>query len=185
MKPSYLVLIAVCMLFTASAIEIGGKVAGQIEPQTRMAGFSVNAFGKPVAEMFSVPLQGERFKVTLPSSAPDKPSLVDIDKRLAWPGLIFKKASVPAQAAEMKVFTYVDVNKNQKHDENELLNEIRLKTGQAQLFIVWASAAVVVEGESGYQAKLNKGWNVLTIQVSDPIQIKALTDDPVMIKLGK
>lgn len=185
MKPSYLVIMAILACSAASAVEVSGKVSGKIEPDTRMAGFSVTAFGKPVTELFSVPLQGDQFKITLPNTTPQEQSLVEIDKRLTWPGLIFKKVSSPAQAAEMKVFTYVDANKNQKHDENEILHEIRLNTGKAQLFIVWANTAVTVEGERGYQAQLNQGWNVLTIKVSNPIQVKAFAADPVTIKLGK
>lgn len=175
MKKCVLALSTLLIAAQASAIGIAGTLQGNAPADLRLSAWAVTAFGQPVAELASVPLQGKTFTLDLPDTAPPARALVPVDNRLSWPGLIdFGKASAPAQAAELKLFTYLDANRDGKRQDSEPLREVRAQAGKGELFVVWASAPVTVTASRNYAADLKKGWNVLTVEVRGSVSVKPL-----------
>ncbi|WP_135227645.1 hypothetical protein [Deinococcus fonticola] len=173
MKSRLLALSTLLLAASASAISIAGSVQGSAPADLRVSAWAVTAFGQPVAELVSAPVNGKTFQLVLPESAPPARALVPVDNRLSWPGLIdFGKATASAQAAELKLFTYRDVNGDGKRQENEPLKEVRAQVGKGELFVVWASAPVTVTASRNYSADLNKGWNVMMVEVRGAVVVK-------------
>ena len=162
MKTRFLPLGFLLLVAQASATSIAGSVQGNTPTDLRVSAFAVTSFGQPVAELVSAPVSGKAFKLDLPDGAPPARAQVPVDNRVSWPGLIdFQKASADAQAAELKLFIYRDVNGDGKWQDAEALKEVRAQVGKAELFVVWASAPVTVTASRNYTADLKKGWNVI------------------------
>lgn len=175
MKKCFLALSTLLLAASASAISIAGSVQGNTPADLRVSAWAVTPFGQPVTELVSAPLKGKTFTLELPDAAPPARALVPVDNRVSWPGLIdFGKASAPAQAAELKLFTYRDANGDGKRQDNEPLKEVRAQVGKGELFVVWASTPVTVTASRNYAANLKKGWNVLTVEVRGSVVVKPI-----------
>lgn len=177
------------LLGAASAVTLtgqgtggGGAAAGQ-----RLSAWLVTPFGQPVQSLADTALGAGDFSLILPEEAPPARLLTPVDNRVSWPGLVdFVGSSAPASAAEVKFFVYRDANANGKRDEGEALREVRLGTGgsgsagkagegrgggKGELFVIWASAATTVRGSGGYLAELRSGWNLLSVEVRNPVRV--------------
>lgn len=187
MKRTFLALIPLLFAAHAAAISIAGSVQGSAPADLRLSAWAVTPFGQPVAELVSVPLKGNTFTLPIPDDAPPARTQVPVDNRLSWPGLIdFEKASAPAQSAELKLFTYRDLNGDGKRQDNEPLREVRAQAGKGELFMVWSSTPVTVTASRNYRAELHKGWNVLQVNVRGAVSVAPLdAKSAITVNLGQ
>ena len=178
---------ALALASSAAAVTLSGTVEGKAAPGTRIGAWAVTAFGQPVQELGSAPVNGGKFSLTLPDQAPPPRALVPVDEHLNWPGLLeFQKASGDAQAAELKFFMYRDDNGSGTRQDGESLREVRLEAGRGELFVVWASAPVTVTGSRDYRADLTRGWNTLVVEVRSNVSVKPYDSKlPLTITLGQ
>lgn len=184
---SFLLALSALLWEQVGAVSVNGAVAGQAAPDTRLSAWAVTPFGQPVAELASVPLKGNTFALPIPDDAPPARAQVPVDNRLSWPGLIdFEKASAPAQSAELKLFTYRDLNGDGKRQDTEPLREVRAQAGKGELFMVWASTPVTVTASRNYRAELQKGWNVLQVNVRGVVSVAPVdAKAPITLNLGQ
>ncbi len=158
----------------ASALTVTGVVQGSVGPETRIAGFAVTPFGQPVQELVSTAIDGGKFRLDLPTAVPPARALAVLTpQNVSWPGVIDPvQVSAAVQAGELKFFVYRDQNGNARRDENEPLREVMPMVGKATLFLPWVSADVMVTANKGYQAALQKGWNVFLVDVGRTVHVR-------------
>lgn len=148
---------------------------------TRLAVWLVSPFGQPVQELASAPLSVS-FKLFLPKTAPTPRQQVPLNDRVTWPALLFEKASAPAKVAEARFFSYIDSNKSGKHEADEALKEVSLQAASGEVFVVWSSANTVVTGSKGYLAPLEKGWNVLTVDIKKDVSVSKVAEQTIELR---
>lgn len=171
----------------AAALTVTGTVEGA-GPDTRISGFVVSAYGQPLQEVVSVPVDAGRFRLEVPATAPTARAQVNLTpQNVSWPGVIDPVAvSAPTQAAELKFFAYRDENRNGRQDEGEALREVAPSVGKANLFIVWVNADVKVTANKGYEATLKRGWNAFIVDVGRAVKVTPFSDDrAVTVRMGR
>ena len=170
----------------AGALTVSGRVAGSVSPETRVGAWAVSASGQPVQELASVAVTGGRFRLDLPAAAPPARAQTPLSaQNVAWPGVLDPvSVSAPAQATELKFFTYRDVNRSGARDEGEPLAEAAATTPRGTLFVVWVSADVTVKANRGYEAALRRGWNALLVEVARAVRTLPLADGAADITLN-
>lgn len=173
----YSAFLAVVSTGMAYPLQVEGDTAGW-----RLGVWLVSAYGEPLREVSAVNLAKN---TTLPL-LPDPTETIAVGPALAWPGLVdFASASAPARVSETKFFLYQDKNNNAKRDANEPLQEVKLSAAdkKGRLFLVWASEDVTIKAGRGYEAKLNKGWNPLLVDIKSQVSVSAWPKDlPFLLK---
>ncbi|WP_216329622.1 hypothetical protein [Deinococcus aestuarii] len=189
MKTRFLPLAAALLAPPAGALTVTGSVAGSALPETRVGVWAVSASGQPVQEVASVPVTaGGRFRLGLPDTVPAPRAQTPLSaQNVAWPGVLDPvSVSAPAQAAELKFFTYRDVNRNGTRDESEELNEATANLGRGTLFVVWVGSDVTVKANRGYEAALKRGWNALVVEVARAVKVTPYADGAeVTLRAGR
>ncbi|WP_102125386.1 hypothetical protein [Deinococcus planocerae] len=186
MKTRLLPLAAALLAPSAGALTVTGSVAGNVSPETRVSVWAVSASGQPVQEIASVPVtSGGRFRLDLPGNAPAPRALTPLSaQNVSWPGVLDPvTVSAPAQAAELKFFTYRDANRNGTRDEGETLNEATANVGRGTLFVVWVGGDVTVKANRGYEAALKRGWNALVVEVARAVKVAPYADGSAEVTL--
>lgn len=171
----------------AAALTVTGTVEGA-GADTRISGFVVTPYGQPLQEVVSVPVEGGRFRLELPATAPTARAQVNLTpQNVSWPGVIDPVAvSAPVQSAELKFFAYQDQNQNGRRDDAEALREVAPNVGKATLFVVWVNADVKVTANKGYEATLRRGWNAYVVDVGRAVKVTPFTDDrAVSVRMGR
>ncbi len=183
--PTFLALAA--LTGQATALTVMGMVEGTTADDVRISGFVVSSFGQPVQELLSVTVKNGKFKLEIPASAPnekapnEKVQMALIPQNISWTGVIDPvTVSKEAKGAELKFFSYHDVNKNNSRDDNEPLREITLNVGRASLFVEWVNIDVQVTANKGYQAFFKKGWNALLVEVGRTVNVQPFDEDTVV-----
>ncbi|MEF2279524.1 hypothetical protein V3W47_14575 [Deinococcus sp. YIM 134068] len=179
-------LAAALLASSAGALTVTGRVAGSVSPDTRVGAWAVSASGQPVQELASVAVTDGRFRLGVPDAAPPARAQTALNaQNVAWPGVLDPvSVSAPAQAAELKFFTYRDVNRSGGRDEGETLNEATATTARGNLFVVWVSADVTVKANRGYEAALKRGWNALLVEVARAVRVSPFADGAVDVTLN-
>ena len=170
-----------------AALTVAGTVDGA-GTDVRIAGFVVSAYGQPIQELVSVPVRGGRFSLEIPTTVPPTRAQVSLTPRnVTWPGVIDPvSVSVPVQAAELKFFSYRDVNANGHRDETEPMREAPPTSGTATLFVTWVSGDVTVTASKGYSATLVRGWNAFLVEVGRAVAVLPFGDDQVVrVRVGR
>ncbi|UBV43805.1 hypothetical protein LAJ19_06215 [Deinococcus taeanensis] len=172
----------------AGALTVAGSVEGSVPPDLRVAGVVVSPFGQVIQEVASVPVTQGRFTLELPSAAPSaRAQAVLTPQNVTWPGVIDPvQVSAQAQVAELKFFTYRDVNNNGRRDENEALREVTAQVRGASLFVVWVNTDVTVTASKGFQAPLRRGWNAFLLDVGRVVKVQPFADSTVVtVRVGR
>lgn len=172
----------------ASAITVSGTVNGTLTSDTRIGGFTVTPFGQPVDEVGSVTVSGDKFRIELPSAAPSAKAQVKLTaQNVSWPGVLDPvTVSSGVQAAELKLFSYRDLNGNARRDDSEPVREVVPNVGKATLFMAWVSGDVTVRANKGYEATLKSGWNAFIVDVGKAVKVQPFQDGTVVnVRLGR
>ena len=172
----------------ASALIVSGTVDGTVTPDTRVSGWVVTPFGQPVQEIVGVPVQGNRFSMEIPTAAPTARAQVALTpQNVSWPGVIDPVAvSGQVQSAELRFFTYRDLNNNGRRDDAEPLREVAAQAGRSTLFIVWVNGDLTVKANKGYVAQVKRGWNAFLVDVGRAVSLKPFAADiGVTVRLNR
>lgn len=180
-------LLAALLAGSGSALTLAGRVVGTPAPDTRLSVWAVGAAGQPVQELVSVPLQGERFQLALPPAPPSFRAQGELSaQNIAWPGVLDPvTVTGSAQVAELKFFTYRDLNRSGQRDEDEALREVTVTAGRGTLFAAWVNADVTVRAARGYEAALKRGWNALVVEVGRTVRVTPFASGAVEVTLGR
>ncbi|MFC4636793.1 hypothetical protein [Deinococcus hohokamensis] len=187
-KRSVLFLMLGLLATQAPALTVAGTVDGSVSPDTRVSGWVVSPFGQPVQELVSVPVQGGRFSLEIPTTAPTARAQVALTpQNVSWPGVIDPvSVTGQVQAAELRFFTYRDQNNNGRRDEAEALREVTPQAGRTVLFIAWVNGDATVKANKGYVAELKRGWNAYLVDVGRAVSLKPFSADiAVTVRLSK
>ncbi len=158
-----------------AGLALSGTVSGALPAQARVGGFALGSDGAPVAELSSVPVNGGRFALEIPSVLPPQRALSQLRAdTIFWPGVL-EPVSVTGQvsAAELRFYVYQDGNGNGRRDDSEPLQEAAPFVGKAVLFVSFASGPAQVNAARGFQANLKAGWNGLLIEVGRAVKVTA------------
>ena len=134
MKTRLLPLFALATLIgQATALTVTGTVEGAKTPDLRMSAFMVSPLGQALQEVASVPVTDNKFRLEVPSLDPhEKTQSVLVAEGISWPGVIEPiLVNAESKVAELKFFSYVDLNKNGRRDDNEALTELSPNGGRA------------------------------------------------------
>ncbi|MCD0170427.1 hypothetical protein [Deinococcus sp. 23YEL01] len=166
----------------AYGLTIRGTVEGGGGDDLRVAGFAVSPFGQVIEEISSVPVEGGRFVLELPMTAPTARAQVDLTpQNVTWPGVIDPvSVSTQARVAEMKFFVYRDLNRNGRRDDAEALRDVMPNVERATLFVAWVNTDVTVKANRGYEATLKRGWNALIVDVGRAVRVQPFADSTVV-----
>jgi len=185
-------LLGLGMLTSASAQSIAGTVTGTVTGNaaegTRISGWAVTPSGQAVQEIVSVPINGGKFRLELPTIAPSARAQTTLSaQNVSWPGVIDPvTVSASVQTAELKFFTYRDTNRNGVRDDNEPLNEVTLNSGSSSMFVAWVGTDVTVKANRGYEASLKRGWNIFLVDVGRAVKVSPYADTAqVTLNLGR
>lgn len=150
---------------TAGALSLGGSVVGDLPAKARVGAWLLGASGRALGEVASAPLKSGRFELNVPDAPPSGPALWPLrPDALTWPGLSGNvKVSGATQAGELRLFLYGDANGDGQRDESEAVTELRPQLGKAAVTLVFAEKAVTVTAARGFEARLQGGWNVVSI----------------------
>lgn len=189
MKKRFVLFLMLGLLTTqAPALTVAGTVDGAVSADMRVSGWAVSPYGQPVQELVSVPLQGGRFSLEIPMTAPTTRAQVALTpQNVSWPGVI-DPVSVNGlvQATELRFFTYHDQNNNGRRDDAEALREVTPQAGRTTLFIAWVNGDVTVRANKGYVAELKRGWNAFLVDVGRAVSLKPFSADiAVTVRLTK
>ncbi|SMB92534.1 hypothetical protein [Deinococcus hopiensis] len=181
-----LLLLAAPLLGTGGALTVTGSVTGGVTPETRVSGWAVTSSGQPVQEIVSVPVNAGGFRLEIPTPPPSARAQTGItSQNISWPGVLDPvMVSGPAQTAELKFFTYRDVNKNGQHDEGETLREVTPDAGRGSLFVVWVNTDVTVRANRGYAVDLKRGWNAFVVEVGKAIKVAPFIEGQVDVSVA-
>ncbi|MDL2344702.1 hypothetical protein QOL99_11140 [Deinococcus sp. MIMF12] len=181
--------LAALLLGTAPALTVTGSVVGAVAGDTRVSGWAVSPSGQPVEELVSVPVTGSAFRLEIPTAPPTFRAQTALSSRnVAWPGVLDPvSVSAGPQTAELKFFTYRDLNRSGQRDEGEPLREVSLDTGRGSLFVVWVGSDVTVRASRGYAVSLRRGWNAFEVEVGRAVRIAPFTEGVarVTLELGR
>ncbi|MBZ9711904.1 hypothetical protein [Deinococcus multiflagellatus] len=182
MTPRALLPLTLLLAAQASALTIQGTVEGAASSDLRVAAVVVNPFGQAVQEVSSVPVDGGRFRLELPTTAPTARAQVTLTpQNVNWPGVIDPiQVSSQAQVAELKFFTYRDLNNNGRRDENEALRDVQPETDRGTLFVAWVNTDVTVKANRGYEAAFKRGWNAFLVDVGRAVKVQPFADATVV-----
>ncbi|MBI0445849.1 hypothetical protein [Deinococcus sp. DB0503] len=186
MKRHLSLLAAALLAGTGGALTVTGSVTGSVPDGTRVSGWAVSASGQPVQEIVSVPVSGGQFRLEIPTTAPSFRAQTALKaQNIAWPGVLDPVAvSAETQTAELKFFSYRDLNHNGQHDEGEPLREVTVNAGRGTLFVVWVNSDVTVRASRGYEATLKRGWNAFIVEVGRAVNITPFVDGSVEVTLN-
>ncbi|WP_424949282.1 hypothetical protein [Deinococcus sp.] len=157
----------------SAGLAVSGTVSGSVPAQARVGGFVLDSSGAPVSELVSVPVNGGRFILELPSVTPPQRSLSPLrPDGIFWPGVL-EPITVTGQAssADLRFYVYGDGNGNGRRDETEALQEAVPFVGKAVLVVSYSSAVAQVNAARGFQANLKAGWNGLLIEVGKVVKV--------------
>ncbi|MBZ9753623.1 hypothetical protein GO986_18220 [Deinococcus sp. HMF7620] len=182
MKPRAFAVLFALLAAQASALTIRGTVEGAVTADTRVAAVVVNPYGQAVQEVSSVPVEGGRFTLELPVAAPTARAQVTLTpQNVNWPGVIDPiQVSGQAQVAELKFFTYRDLNNNGRRDENEALRDVLPTLNGGGLFVAWVNTDVTVKANKGYEASFKRGWNAFIVDVGRAVKVQPFADSTVV-----
>ncbi len=156
-----------------AGLALSGTVSGALPARARVGVFAIDSSGAPVAELSSVPVNGGRFTLEIPSVLPPQRALSQLRvDSIFWPGVL-EPVSVTGQVsvAELRFYVYQDANGNGRRDDTEMLQEATPFVGKAVLFVSFASGAAQVNAARGFQANLKAGWNGLLIEVGRAVKV--------------
>ena len=156
-----------------SGLSVSGTVAGSVPSQARVAGFVLDGSGTPFSELVSVPVNGGKFSLDLPSVLPPQKALSALrSDSIFWPGLLEPvHVSGQVSAADLRFYLYADSNGNGRRDPGEPLQEAVPFVGRSVLVVSFASGAAQVTAARGFQADLKAGWNGLLIEVGRTVKV--------------
>lgn len=181
--------LAALLLGTAAALSVTGTVVGTVPSDLRVSGWAVSPAGQPLEELVSVPVTGNTFRLEIPTSPPTFRAQTALSPRnVAWPGVLDPvRVSAQPQTAELKFFTYRDLNRSGQRDASEPLREVTLDTERGTLFVVWVSGDVDVQASRGYAVSLVRGWNAFEVEVGRAVRIAPFKDGiaRVTLELGR
>ncbi|ADV67646.1 hypothetical protein [Deinococcus maricopensis] len=166
----------------AQALTVSGSVTGAAPRGARIAAWTVNATGAPLASLTDAPLNGSAFDLDLPEGAPGARAVSALrSDTLVWPGVVDPvNVSAPVNAAEVKFFVYTDANGNGRRDANEDLNEVTPLVGRAQAVVVWADNAARVTAGRGFDVNLKPGWNAFAVEFGRATKVTSLGARPAL-----
>lgn len=180
-----LLALAALLLGVAPALTVAGSVVGEVPGNTRVSGWAVSPSGQPVEELVSVPVTGSTFRLEIPTAPPTFRAQTALNpQNVAWPGVLDPvTVSGQPQAAELKFFTYRDLNRSGQRDDNEPLREVSLDTGRGSLFVVWVGSDVTVRASRGYAVGLKRGWNAFGVEVGRAVRIAPFAEGVARVTL--
>ena len=72
-----------------AGLALSGTVSGALPARARVGGFAIDSSGAPVAELSSVPVNGGRFALEIPSVLPPQRALSQLRAdTIFWPGVL-------------------------------------------------------------------------------------------------
>lgn len=167
----------------AAPLVLHGQLRGEVPSGLSVGIWTVSAAGQPQQLLATAPAPEGRWQLTLNQAPGGAPALQAT--ALNWPGLLPPvQVSAPSQGQELRAYAFVDSNRDGQPSTGETLREVRLRDGERPLFLVWVDRAVQVTAAHSYQAQLQPGWNALSLQLGQTVQLRPYSGQPLSARLS-
>lgn len=168
----------------AAPVSLSGSVTGDLPSAPRVTAWTVNVSGAPIAELAGTGVEGGKFTLALPETAPPaRATFALLADNLTWPGVTGGASVTPGvRAAEVRLFVYGDANGNGRRDDGEALLEANTQAGRASVLLVYVDRDTSVRGERGLNVALVSGWNAVSIELGKTLK-SGVTRDLAGVKL--
>jgi hypothetical protein len=140
----------------------------------RIGAFLTDRSGNPTREIASSSGANGSFTLSVPDAAPPNSTLTPVvADHLDWPGLV-GKVSVTGQAKTVTVVlrAYTDNDRSGNNSGGDVTLETAMTRGRGSLVLLYSDARFRVQGDKGFDATLESGWNLIAIELGRTIEVK-------------
>ena len=162
-------------LALAAPLTVSGVVKSQnpLPANLRIGVFFTDRSGNPSKELSSSSVTNNSYTLSLAETAPPTNGLQAlVQDLLDWPGLIGKiNITGTAHIARTTIRAYLDTNNDKGFSSGDTLFESFVTKGRGSIVIVYSDAKTRVKADRGFDATLEPGWNLLQIELGNPIKV--------------
>ncbi|NJK45675.1 MAG: hypothetical protein HC933_16685 [Pleurocapsa sp. SU_196_0] len=172
---AFIVISLVCVAL-AAPLGLSGTVKTNLQntANLRVGAFLTDRSGNPSREVASVAVSSNAFSLSIPDAAPTGATLnTVVADNLDWPGLV-GKVTVTGQARIVRVVlrAYTDTDRSGSSGAGDNNLETVVTRGRGSLVLLYSDARFRVQGDKGFDATLEQGWNLVAIELGKSIEVK-------------
>jgi hypothetical protein len=175
-QPVIAALLVTLGLAIAAPLGLSGTVKTNLPnaANLRVGAFLTDRSGNPTREIASSSGANGSFSLSVPDAAPSGNALSPVvADNLNWPGLV-GKVSVTGQARAVTVTlrAYTDNDRSGNNSGGDVALETAMTRGRGSLVLLYTDARFRVQGDKGFDATLEAGWNLIAIELGRSIEVK-------------
>jgi hypothetical protein len=175
-RQTVIALVTTISLALAAPVSLSGTIKTNLPSAAnlRVGAFLTDRSDNPTREIASSSGANGSFTLSVPDAAPPGSTLVPVvADHLDWPGLVGKvSVSGQAKAVEVSLRAYTDNDRSGNNSGGDAVLETAVTRGRGSLVLLYTDARFRVQGEKGFDATFDPGWNLIAIELGKSIEVK-------------